>query len=203
MTKKTRTRLASKTVSENPRAPRARIAEGDTDKLSARAAGAPKRDFRDVYGIHLPQICAQGRAGPLRVSEIIAAVRYLHAVSVPPTFAPAAGASVTHCPPEGGTRPPLGGHAAGDAVHSSDDTTDADRLLIVLDGLPRLLSALSGVHEYIWAGATIDDAIAAATQYFQTRFKDTDIRAELNRLEDTLNDMVDRLAAMRVTVFGE
>ena len=156
MTKKTRTRLASKTVSENPRAPR--------------AADAPKRDFRDVYGIHLPQICAQGRAGPLRVSEIIAAVRYLHAV---------------------------------DAVHSSDDTTDADRLLIVLDGLPRLLAALSGVHEYIWAGATIDDAIAAATQYFQTRFKDTDIRAELTRLEDTLNDMVDRLAAMRVTVFGE
>ena len=170
MTKKTRTRLASKTVSENPRAPRARIPEGDTDKLSARAASAPKRDFRDVYGIHLPQICAQGRAGPLRVSEIIAAVRYLHAV---------------------------------DAVQSSDDTTDADRLLIVLDGLPRLLAALSGVHEYIWAGATIDDAIAAATQYFQTRFQDTDIRAELDRLEDTLNDMVDRLAAMRVTVFGE
>lgn len=170
MTKKTRTRLSSKTVSENPRAPRARIAEGDTDKLSARAADAHKRNFRDVYGIHLPQICAQGRAGPLRVSEIIAAVRYLHAV---------------------------------DAVHSSDDTTDADRLLIVLDGLPRLLAALSGVHEYIWAGATIDDAIDAATQYFQTRFKDTDIRAELDRLEDTLNDMVDRLAAMRVTVFGE
>ena len=27
--------------------------------------------------------------------------------------------------------------------------------------------------------------------------------AELTRLEDTLNDLVDRLAAMRVTVFGE
>lgn len=87
--------------------------------------------------------------------------------------------------------------------HEARKCTDADRLLIVLDGLPRLLAALSGVHEYIWAGATIDDAIAAATQYFQTRFKDTDIRAELDRLEDTLNDMVDRLAAMRVTVFGE
>ena len=170
MTKKTRTRLASKTVAENPRAPRARIAEGDTDKLSARAADAHKRNFRDVYGIHIPQLGRQGRAGPLRVSEIIAAVRYLHAV---------------------------------DAVHSSEKCTDADRLLIVLDGLPRLLAALSGVHEDIWAGATIDDAIAAATEYFQTRFKDTDIRAELDRLEDTLNDMVDRLAAMRVAVFGE
>ncbi|MBO4329803.1 MAG: hypothetical protein J5820_04130 [Rhodocyclaceae bacterium] len=80
---------------------------------------------------------------------------------------------------------------------------EADRLLAVLDGLPRLLAALSGVHEDIWAGATIDDAIEAATEYFQTRFKDTDIRAELDRLEDTLNDMVDRLAAMRMTVFGE
>ena len=126
--------------------------------------------YQDVHGIHIPQLGRQGRAGPLRVSEIIAAVRYLHAV---------------------------------DAVHSSQDTTDADRLLIVLDGLPRLLAALSGVHEDIWAGATIDDAIAAATEYFQTRFKDTDIRAELDRLEDTLNDMVDRLAAMRMTVFGE
>ena len=28
-------------------------------------------------------------------------------------------------------------------------------------------------------------------------------RAELNRLEDALNDMVDRLAAMREAVFGE
>ena len=164
MTKKTRTRLASKTVSENPRAPRARIAEGDTDKLSSRAADAHKRNFRDVYGIHIPQLGRQGRAGPLRVCELIALVRYLHAV---------------------------------DAVHSSDKCTDADRLLVTLDGLPRLLYALSGVHEDIWAGATIDDAIAAATDYFQTRFQDTDIRAELDRLEDTLNDMVDRLAACR------
>ncbi|MBR4736444.1 MAG: hypothetical protein IK051_02125 [Rhodocyclaceae bacterium] len=129
---------------------------------SGRAARAP--GYQDVHGIHIPQLGTQGRAGPLRVSEIIAAVRYLHAV---------------------------------DAVHSSEKCTDADRLLIVLDGLPRLLAALSGVHEYIWDGATIDDAIEAATQYFQTRFKDTDICAELDRLEDTLNDMVDRLAACR------
>ena len=126
--------------------------------------------YQDVHGIHIPQLGRQGRAGPLRVCELIAAVRYLHAV---------------------------------DAVHSSEKCTDADRLLVTLDGLPRLLAALSGVHEDIWAGATIDDAIEAATQYFQTRFKDTDICAELDRLEDTLNDMVDRLAAMRVTVFGE
>ena len=175
MTKKTRTRLKSTEV-KNPRTVGATLrgrphVGANTPSPQPTEEGAqPKRNFRDVYGIHLPQICAQGRAGPLRVSEIIAAVRYLHAV---------------------------------DAVHSSDETTDADRLLIVLDGLPRLLAALSGVHEDIWAGATIDDAIEAATQYFQTRFKDTDIRAELDRLEDTLNDMVDRLAAMRVTVFGE
>ena len=35
---------------------------------------------------------------------------------VPPTFAPAASASVTHCPPKEGCRPPLGGHAAGGDV---------------------------------------------------------------------------------------
>ena len=134
-------------------------------------SGKPVSHFyQDVQGIHIPQLGRQGRAGPLRVSEIIAAVRYLHAV---------------------------------DAVHSSEKCTDADRLLVTLDGLPRLLYALSGVHEDIWSGATIDEAIAAATDYFQTRFKDTDIRAELDRLEDTLNDMVDRLAAMRMTVFGE
>lgn len=149
MTKKTRTRLASKTVAENPRAPRARIAEGDTDKLSA----------RDVYGIHIPQLGRQGRAGPLRVCELIALVRYLHAV---------------------------------DAVHSSEKCTDADRLLVTLDGLPRLLAALSGVHEYIWAGATIDDAIAAATQYFQTRFKGTDIRAELAAADDALHALLEQ-----------
>ena len=63
MTKKTRTRLASKTVAENPRAPRARIAEGDADKLSSRAADAHKRNFRDVYGIHIPQLGRQGRSG--------------------------------------------------------------------------------------------------------------------------------------------
>ena len=144
---------------------------GSADILSARSGRAARApSYQDVQGIHIPQLGRQGRAGPLRVSEIIAAVRYLHAV---------------------------------DAVHSSEKCTDADRLLIVLDGLPRLLYALSGVHEDIWAGATIDDAIEAATEYFQTRFKDTDIRAELNRLEDTLNDMVDRLAAMRMTVFGE
>ena len=146
-------------------------AKRKTKPADGAESGKPVSHFyQDVHGIHIPQLGRQGRAGPLRVCELIALVRYLHAV---------------------------------DAVHSSDKCTDADRLLIVLDGLPRLLAALSGVHENIWAGATIDDAIAAATQYFQTRFKDTDIRAELDRLEDTLNDMVDRLAAMRVTVFGE
>ena len=138
--------------------------------MSDSGAAAGANVGGDVYGIHIPQLGRQGRAGPLRVCELIAIVRYLHAV---------------------------------DAVHSSEKSTDADRLLVTLDGLPRLLAALSGVHEDIWAGATIDEAIAAATQYFQTRFKDTDIRAELDRLEDALNDMVDRLAAMRVTVFGE
>ena len=159
MTKKTRTRLTSKTVSENPRAPRARIAEGDTDKLSARAASAPKRDFRDVYGIHIPQLCTQGRAGPLRVSEIIAAVRYLHAV---------------------------------DAVHSSEKCTDADRLLITLDGLPRLLYALSGVHDDIWAGATIEEAIAAASDYLRARFADVDLAGELAAADDALHALLEQ-----------
>ena len=166
-----RKRLMSTNVgTPQPRRVRAGAADETPLQQAKRKAKPTLHSYQDVHGIHIPQLGRQGRAGPLRVSEIIAAVRYLHAV---------------------------------DAVHSSDDTTDADRLLIVLDGLPHLLAALSGVHEDIWAGATIDDAIEAATQYFQTRFKDTDICAELDRLEDTLNDMVDRLAAMRMTVFGE
>ena len=168
MTKKTRTRLASKTVAENPRAPRARIAEGDADKLSSRAADAHKRNFRDVYGIHIPQLGRQGRSGPLRVFELIALVRYLHAV---------------------------------DAVHSSEKCTDADRLLVTLDGLPRLLYALSGVHEDIWAGATIEEAIEAASDYLRARFADTDLAGELAAADDALHALLEQARQWSEGVF--
>ena len=46
--------------------------------------------------------------------DAVQAMRVFARGSVPPTFAPATqSASVTHCPPKGGDRPPLGGHATG------------------------------------------------------------------------------------------
>ena len=184
------------------------VEESDSRKAAGVSVGGNKPtapSYQDVQGIHIPQLGRQGRAGPLRVCELIALVRYLHAVDAVHSSDKC---TARRMAAQSRAQPPVGGQRVTDAPCAAGANvggccSDADRLLIVLDGLPRLLAALSGVHEDIWAGATIDDAIAAATQYFQTRFKDTDIRAELNRLEDTLNDMVDRLAAMRVTVFGE
>ena len=115
--------------------------------------------YQDVHGIHIPQLGRQGRAGPLRVSEIIAAVRYLHAV---------------------------------DAVHSSEKCTDADRLLVTIDGLPRLLYALSGVHEDIWSGATIEEAIEAASDYLRARFADVDLAGELAAADDALHALLEQ-----------
>ncbi|MBR4738119.1 MAG: hypothetical protein IK051_10710 [Rhodocyclaceae bacterium] len=116
--------------------------------------------YQDVHGNHIPQQGRQGPAGPLRVCELIALVRYLHAV---------------------------------DAVHSSDKCTDADRLLIVLDGLPRLLYALSGVHEDIWSGATIEEAIEAASDYLRARFADVDLAGELAAADDALHALLEQV----------
>ena len=139
-----------------------RVRAGATDETplqQAKRETKPAAAKTDIYGIHIKPLGRQGRAGPLRVCELIALVRYLHAV---------------------------------DAVHSSEKCTDADRLLVTLDGLPRLLYALSGVHEDIWAGATVEEAIEAASDYLRARFADVDLAGELAAADDALHALLEQ-----------
>ena len=79
---------------------------------------------------------------------------------------------------------------------------EADRLLAVLDGLPRLLAALSGVHEDIWSGATIEEAIEAASDYLRARFADVDLAGELAAADDALHALLEQARQWSEGAFG-
>ena len=66
-----------------------RVRAGATDETplqQAKRETKPAAAKTDIYGIHIKPLGRQGRAGPLRVCELIALVRYLHAVDAVPTI---------------------------------------------------------------------------------------------------------------------